>query len=104
MVRFVNHIIQDGDKVCLHIVQHVVSILLDLPPLLGDALFGVCERAFWDIEKCAHIRCVNPLLRGQQSVFRPGHDVAGVYIQCMVIVIESFGASYELGADLTETA
>ena len=104
MVRFVNCIIEYGDKGCLHVLQRAAAILLDLPPLLGDALFDVCERARWDIEECAYIRCVNSLLRGLRVVFRPGNDIAGVYIQWMVIILDSLGASDDLGLDLLEAA
>ena len=68
VVRFFNRIFKDGYKGCIHVVQLVAAILLDLPPLLGDALSGVYERACWDIMECAHIQCVNTLLRGQQSI------------------------------------
>ena len=104
MVLFVNRIIKDSDKVCLHVLQNVAAILLDLPPLLGDALFDVYERSCWDIEECAHVWCVNPLLRGQQIVFHPVHDVAGLYIQWMVIILDSLGASDYLGEELPEAA
>ena len=104
MVLFVNRIIKDSDKVCLHVLQRVAAILLDLPPLLGDALFDVYERSCWDIEECAHVWCVNPLLRGQQIVFHPVHDVAGLYIQWMVIILDSLGASDYLGEELPEAA
>ena len=104
MVLFVNCILEDSDKVCLHVLQNVAAILLDLPPLLGDVLFDVCERSCWDIKECAHGRCANPLLCGQQIVFRPGHDVAGLYIQWMVIILDSLGASDDLGVELPAAA
>ena len=58
----------------------------------------------WDIEECAHIRCVNSLLRGLRVVFRPGNDIAGVYIKWMVIILDSLGASDDLGVELPEAA
>ena len=92
VVQFFNCILEDDDKGFLQVVQRFAAILLELPPLLGNAMFGVCEHAFWDIEECAHIWCVGPLLRGQQSVFRTKYAVAGLSIQWMVIILDYFGS------------
>ena len=44
VVICVNHTLKYCDEGCLHVFQSVVAILIDLPPLLGDFLFIVCER------------------------------------------------------------
>ena len=102
MVQFVNRIIEDDDKGCPHVVQNFSAILIDLTLLLGNALFGFCEPARWDIKECSHIQCVNPLLRVQQSLFRTGQDVSRVSIQLMVIILDSLGARNKFGAELPE--
>ena len=47
--------------------------------------------------------CIRPLFSGEEGIFLPGHDVAGVSVLGMVIVFDALGASDELGAKVSET-
>ena len=54
--------------------------------------------------KGSHVWGVRPLFIGEEGIFLPVHDVAGVSIRGMVIVFDALGSSDELGAKVPETA
>ena len=79
-------------------------ILGYLPSFLPDSLLCIGEGFRWDVEKGSHVWRVCPLFSGEEGIFLPGHDVAGVSIRGMIIVFDALGASDELGAKVPETA
>ena len=98
MVCCVNDTFEDGDEHQLNIFQGVLSILGDLPYFLSNYLFYIGEGVRWDFEKVSHVWRVCPLFSGEEGIFLPGHDVAGVSICGIVVVFDALGASDELGA------
>ena len=86
------------------IFQCVSSILGYLPFFLPDYLLCIGEGVRWDVEKGSHVWRVCPLFSGEEGIFSPGHDVAGLSIRGMVIVFDALGASDDLVAKVPETA
>ena len=62
------------------------------------------EGVFWDVEKGSHVWRVRSLFSGEEGIFFPVYDVAGVSIREMVIVFDAPDASDELGVKVPETA
>ena len=93
MVCCVDDTFEDGDERQLNFFQGVLSILDDLPSFLYHSLFCLGEGVRWDLEKWSHVWRVCPLFSGEEGIFLPGHDVAGMSICGMVIVFDALGAS-----------
>ena len=104
MVCFVNGTLEDGNEREINVFQCVSSIFGYLLYFLPDCLLCIGEVVCWDVEKGSHVWRVRPLFSGEEGIFLPGNDVAGVSIRGMVIVFDALGASDELGPKVPETA